>query len=777
MSITIKTSEGLEPFKISLVQEKINKYSEGLKVDSDEVTRQVVSQLVDGMTTKQIDELTVAICEDWQTKHYDYTVLGSRILSNRLSKEVGMTFEESLKANKEFEDSFITDEIIKIVEDNEFTIKLNKQEDTSIFRVKNEYKKYCYRIKKDGKTIYTETPDYRRLRNALGLWGNDIGKVQQTFKRLIANDYTHSGCINRNAGKKEAQLANCVLLAPTDDLKSIYDVTGKIANYASCNAGIGVGLSQLRVSGSNVKGQIGVANGYGIMMDNINTVVKKIRRGNREAAVAVYMDIWHGDVEKFLKGKKQSTVEDDRYTKLHFGLMINNLFMERVEADTTWSLFSPHKCPKLLTTYDKEFEKNYSEYELQGLATKTIKARDLFKQILSALVETGEPYITNRDEINNKNMLKNLGTVDHSNLCNEVILPTAAGHISTCNISNVVLPSCVINGKFDFHKLKDLAYELTENLNQVIDTTYYPTEEGRQANLDLRPIGVGIQGLADVFAMLNLNYDSEEARKLNKDIAETIYYGCLQASCDLAMVHGAYKYFEGSPYSQGILQYDLWEDRKLAFVNGKYEVISSNPVQLSGMWDFEELKNKIKIHGVRNSLVTAYMPTVGSGQILGNNASFEPFAQLISKNEAMGIRALTMNKHICKDLEGLAISRILKEIVDNNGSIQDVNGVPKNIKEKYRNCFEIPMKAQLEMSHDRSPFIDHSQSLNWYLKLDDFAKMNNPAEETEKFLQKLYTLHIIAWKLGLKSCSYYTAFQKKNENVAKGLSCVGGGCE
>lgn len=1110
MSINIITRTGVEPFNVSLVQEKINKYSQGLKVDSDEVTKQVVSQLVDGMTTKQIDDLTISICEDWQTKHYDYTVLGGRILADRLSKEVGMDFKESLRVNKEFENSFVTDKLIEITENGIFNIQPDTQEETSIFRVKNEYKKYCYRIKKNGKTVYTETPEYRRLRNALALWSDDLPKAIRTYERLRDNDYTHSGCINRNAGKIDAQLANCVLLSPTDNLSGKYgisDINGKVSNYASCNAGIGVGLSQLRVSGSNVKGQIGVADGYGLVMDNIKTIVKRIKRGNREAAVAVYMDIWHGDVEKFLRGKKQSTVEDDRYTKLHFGLMVNNLFMKRVEANSNWSLFSPDKCPKLLRTYDREFEKVYLEYESEGLAIKTVKAQDLFRQILSALVETGEPYIANRDEVNKKNMLKNVGVVDHLNLCVspdtliltnqgykvikdlenkeitvwngtqwsdtvvrktgtnqelitlkfsngqsldctkyhkfyiqtgykaqasfsiemkeakdlkkgdkiikfttpviefdkeledaytqgffsgdgcrykennhidlygakkdlikyikyvqignidkkqdkvrvridkkyvkffvpsefsiksrlewlsglcdsdgtlcnngntqhiqissihkefllkihlmlqtlgvqskvtfnslaqvrlmpdgkggkkyydckasdrlligthalnelmklgfqthrlkiknhipnrnaeqfikvvditdngkisdtycvneplehkvifngiltgnclEIALPTMNGQVSTCNISNIVLPSCIIDNPtkgFDFNKLKDLAYELTENLNKVIDITYYPTEEGKKANLDLRPIGVGIQGLADVFAMLNLNYDSQEAKELNKNIAETIYFGCLEASCDLAKKHGAYKYFEGSPYSQGILQYDLWEDKKLAFVDGEYKVVSSNPVKLSGMWNFDSLKEKIKEFGVRNSLVTAYMPTVGSGQILGNNASFEPFSQLITKNEAMGIRALTMNPHICKDLEGLGISRILKEIVNNNGSIQNVNGVPKNIKEKYRNCFEIPMKAQLEMSHDRSPFVDHSQSLNWYLKLDDFAKMDNPEEETEKFLQKLYTLHVIAWKLRLKSCSYYTTFQKKNENVAKGLSCAGGGCE
>lgn len=807
MPIHIKTSTGLEPLIISLIQEKIEKFAKDLDVDTDLVIQKVVAGLVDNMTTTEIDEYTASICEQLMINHYDYTILGGRILIDRHNKKASFTFFESLVEIRNYNVNLISDELFEVASDNKKylnnLIQTEKDfEDMSIFRAKNEIKKYLIHTKKDGVKYSPETLQYRRLRNALGIWGKDILNVTKTYKRLANNDYTHSGCINRNAGKVNAQLANCILMSSQDsffDKGGIYDTVVDSAKYASNFAGIGVCLTQVRAKGSDVNGQIGVADGIGLAMSHLEDIKLRIKRGNREAAIAVYLETWHADIFDFIIAKRPKTEESKKFRHLDYGLMLNGLFMDRVISDDHWSLFNPKDTPDLVELHGDEFNTAYIEYEKQGKAMRVVKARDLYNEILTTIQETGEPYIVSKDSVNLKNNLKHYGSIIQSNLCSEIVLPTSNGEITTCNLANIVLPSCIMYNSpqgghiFNLEKARQLAYELTLNVDKVIDITYYPTERGRITNLELRPIAIGIQGLADTFAILGLDYDSKEARKLNKDIAEAIYFGCLEASCDLAKKHGAYKYFEGSPASKGILQFDMWKNKEVAFQAGEWKVAKESEVELSDrQWFWGSLREDIMKYGLRNSLLTGYMPTVGSGQILGNTASFEPFQPLITKNQTLAGKFYQVNKHLIKVLSelGLMSEQMGDKIVSHKGSIQNIDEIPDWVKSRFKTAFEISMKTQLEMAHDRSPFIDHTQSLNWFLKRENFEEIKDEAEKAKKldtYLQGIMTRHIICHLLELKTWNYYIHSEVNIDSTVGNivlleddkpkLYCAGGGCE
>lgn len=1099
--INIKTSNGLEPLDLSKIQSKLKKYSENLDTDYlniDLVATKVAANITDGITSQEIDEYTAQVCEQLSVEHPDYLILGGRILADRLQKEAPSKFSESVKALREFNEHLVSDDYYNTVMQHadyfDSLVKPERDFDVTIFEIESIKKKYL--LATDQGLV--ETPQYYRMRVAVSLWGNDLDRVKQTYERLSQKQYTQAGCTSSQAGKQDGQLANCILMSVEDNLideHGIYDSLKQVANYQKGLAGLGVALTKLRAKGSDVAGEIGVCKGVLPVLKLLEQSVKYVFRGKKAGSIAVYLETWHADIMEYLKAKRPNTPIERGAPRLDYGLVVNDLFMQRVAEDGDWSVFCPKDAPELVEAYGEDFAKKYAAYEAAGKARKVYRARDIMNEILMVMQEAGQPYMLNKDEVNYKNNLKHVAPIIQSNLCVapetllltkdgwgtiseldgqdvevwngeewslskvaktgenqaliqvkltdgttldctpyhkfykitsyknqtpveveaenlkkgdklikwsapvieqgekmryaythglfcadgtydahhhpklylyndkqvllpyidvktttaipdssnrinimlprdlaskfyvplkgdlesklewlagyldgdgtvvknkgnqsiqvtsvdrdfllnvkmllqtvgvqsklrpslpaqdrllpdgkggkqlfacqatyrllitsngvqqllnlgynprrlqvtlnyvqrkadkfvqvesvndfgrvddtycvnepdrhmiavngmltgnciEITLPTNNGVLSTCNLGNIILPSCVENGKFNFEKLRQLSYEMCENLNQVIDKTYYPEQRGKDANLANRPIGIGIQGLADTFAMLDLAYESESARELNKQISETIYFGAMQASNDLAKERGVYPNYQGSPASQGQLQFDFWQDRELTFNKHAktWEISKVSPVQLSGLWDWDSLKANIKKHGLHNSLLTAYMPTLGSSQVIGNTQSFEPFQPLVTKQKTLAGEFLLVNRHFVRDMikAGLWTADLAKMVLDNDGSVQNIEGIPDNIKAKYKNYWEVSMKHMLVMAAERSPFIDHSSSQNWYVKKPSTKGLDEQQAEQvlQKYKVKLLTLVKIAHLLGLKTLVYYleTGFEQK----------------
>ena len=540
--------------------------------------------------------------------------------------------------------------------------------------------------------------------------------------------FTHATPTLFNSGTPKPQMSSCFLLTTKEDsIPGIYDTLKQCAQISQSAGGIGLSIHDIRAMGSYIKGTNGTSNGIVPMLRVFNDTARYVDQGGgkRKGSFAIYMEPWHADVFDFLDLRKNHGKEEQRARDLFYALWTPDLFMKRVEENGDWTLMCPHECPGLSDTHGKNFEKLYTKYESEGKGRKTIKAQELWFKILESQIETGTPYMLYKDSANEKSNQKNLGTIKSSNLCTEIIEYTAPDEVAVCNLASIALPKFVIDGKFDHEKLFKVTYRVTKNLDKVIDANYYPVPEARNSNMRHRPIGIGVQGLADAFILMRQAFESKEAKQLNKDIFETIYYAALTASKDLAIEKGTYESYKGSPVSKGILQFDMWN------------------VKPSDRWEWDLLREEIQKNGVRNSLLVAPMPTASTAQILGNNECFEPYTSNIYTRRVLSGEFIIVNKHLLRDLVKLGIwdDRLKNKLMASNGSIQNIDEIPENIKNLYKTAWEISQKVLLDMAADRGAFIDQSQSLNIFMENANFAKLTS--------------MHFYGWKAGLKTGMYY----------------------
>jgi ribonucleoside-diphosphate reductase alpha chain len=765
----IKRNGSREPLKLEKISSRIKKLTYGLneRVDPDIVSTKVVSGLYDGVSSTELDQLSAETAASMVTVHPDFGKLAARIAITALYKDVEKDFSVIAKKLYDYinpktgdKAGMISDEVYAVIQ------KYSQELDAMIVHDRDFNFDYfgfmtlrkSYLLKIDSQAA--ETPQHLYMRVAVGIWRENLEMVQKTYDMLSQGLFTHATPTLFNASTNRPQLSSCFLLDIDDDsIPGIYKTISDCALISQSAGGIGINIHKIRAKGSYIKGTNGYSNGIIPMLKVFNETARYVDQGGgkRKGSIAVYLEPWHGDIFDFLDLRKNQGKEELRARDLFLAMWIPDLFMKRVEADGDWSLFSPDQVPGLIDAYDSPDKKSFTElfekYEAEGKALKTIKARELWEKILDSQVETGTPYMLYKDACNYKSNQKNLGTIKSSNLCTEILEYTDKNEIAVCNLASVALPKYVLipSGKvrekdkklrkYDFKFLYEVVYQATVNLNQVIDVNFYPTPETKASNLKHRPIGLGVQGLADTFVMMGLPFESDEARKLNKDIFETIYFAALTASKDLAKKHGSYASFEGSPASQGLLQYDLWG-------------LTEN--DLSGMWNFTALKEEIKQFGLRNSLLVAPMPTASTAQILGNNECFEPFTTNLYKRNTLSGEYAVINKHLVEDLVNLGIwsDNVRLKLFNENGSVQNIPEIPTDIKEVYKTVWEMKGKSILEMARDRSYFIDQSQSLNMFM-----------AEPTPS---KLSSAHMYGWKLGLKTGMYYLRVKPKAQAL-KGL--------
>ncbi len=584
-----------------------------------------------------------------------------------------------------------------------------------------------YLMKIENKVV--ERPQHLLMRVAVGIHGEDIAAAIETYNLLSEKWFTHATPTLFNAGTPKPQLSSCFLLTMKDDsIDGIYDTLKNCAKISQSAGGIGLSVHNVRAKGSYIKGTGGTSNGIVPMLRNFDMTARYVDQGGgkRKGSFAIYLEPWHADIFEFLDLKKNHGKEEMRARDLFYAMWIPDLFMKRVEQNESWSLFCPNECPGLADTYGEDFERLYEKYEKEGKFRKQIKAQDLWFEILESQIETGTPYILYKDAANKKSNQKNLGTIKSSNLCTEIIEYTSPDEIAVCNLASIALPKFVIDGKFDHQKLYEITKVATRNLNKVIDVNYYPVAEAKKSNMRHRPIGLGVQGLADAFILLRMPFDSEEARGLNRDIFETIYFASMEASMEIAKVEGAYETFKGSPVSKGIFQFDMW-----------------GVTPSSGRYNWEQLKRDVKQFGVRNSLLVAPMPTASTSQILGNNECFEPYTSNIYSRRTLSGEFIIANKHLMKDLmsAGLWSETMRQKLIAANGSVQNIAEIPQNLKDIYKTVWEISQKAIIDMSADRGAYICQSQSLNIHITNPNFGKLTS--------------MHFYAWKKGLKTGMYY----------------------
>ena len=766
----VKRDGTVEQVKFDKISSRIRKQTYGLNedyVDYFEVSKKVISGLYDGVTSAELDQLSAETAASMITTHPDYGKLAARIIITSLYKDVAKEFSVVAKQLYEYINpvnnepaGLISDEVYAVIEKHatELNAMIVHDRDFNFDYFGYKTLEKSYLLKRNNKPA--ETPQQMYMRVAVGIWRDNLEMVQKTYDMLSQGLFTHATPTLFNSGTKRPQMSSCFLLDVDDDsIPGIYKTLSDCAKISQSAGGIGVNIHKIRAKGSYIKGTNGWSNGIIPMLRVFNETARYVDQGGgkRKGSIAVYLEPWHGDVFDFLDLRNNHGKEEMRARDLFLALWIPDLFMKRVEQDGNWTLFSPETVPGLIDAYDtpetKAFTELYEKYESEGKGIKTVKARELWEKVLTSQIETGTPYMLYKDAANYKSNQKNLGTIKSSNLCTEILEYTDKNEIAVCNLASIALPRYVVipTGKvrekdkklrkFDFQRLFDVTYQATVNLNQVIDVNFYPTEETKVSNFKHRPIGLGVQGLADTFAMMGLPFESDDARKLNQDIFETIYFAALTASKDLAKNHGAYSSFQGSPASQGLLQYDLW---------GLVEN------DLSGMWDFASLKAEIKEFGLRNSLLVAPMPTASTAQILGNNECFEPFTSNLYKRNTLSGEYAIVNKHLVEDLvnNGLWTDNVRMKLFINNGSVQEIEEIPAEIRDVYKTVWEMKGKSILEMARDRNYFIDQSQSLNMFM-----------AEPT---MTKLSSAHFYGWKLGLKTGMYYLRTKPKASAI-KGL--------
>ncbi len=704
-------------------------------VDPADVAKKVIQGIYDGVSTSDLDNLAAEIAASLTTKHPDYALLASRIAISNLHKNTKKSFSAVMKDLYTYVNPkngqkapLVARDVYKIIEKNadllDSTIIYDRDFDYDYFAFKTLEKSYLLKV--NGKVV--ERPQHMLMRVAVGIHREDIDAAIETYNLMSERWFTHATPTLFNAGTPKPQLSSCFLLTMKDDsIEGIYESLKQCAKISQSAGGIGLSIHNIRATGSYIRGSNGTSNGIVPMLRVFNDTARYVDQGGgkRKGAFAIYLEPWHADVFDFLDLKKNHGKEEMKARDLFYALWIPDLFMKRVEENGEWSLFCPNEAKGLADTHGAEFEALYTRYESEGRARRTVKAQELWFAILESQIETGTPYILYKDAANAKSNQKNLGTIKSSNLCTEIIEYTSDDEVAVCNLASIALSRFVTRGEFDHKKLYDVAYAVTKNLNKIIDINYYPIEEARRSNMRHRPIGIGVQGLADTFILLKMPFDSEPARLLNKEIFETIYFAALSSSRDLAKVHGPYETFAGSPASQGILQFDFWG------------------VTPSARWDWETLKADIRQVGIRNSLLLAPMPTASTSQILGNNECIEPYTSNIYNRRVLSGEFIVVNKYLLKDLVDLGIwnGKIKDKIIAQNGSVQNIDEIPDDIKEIYRTVWEIKQRSLIDMAADRGAFICQSQSLNLFIQEPNFAKLTS--------------MHFYSWKKGLKTGMYY----------------------
>ncbi len=704
-------------------------------VDPADVAKKVIQGIFDGVTTSDLDNLAAEIAASLTTKHPDYALLASRIAVSNLHKNTKKSFSETMRDLYTYvnprtgqKSPLVAKDIYKIIEKNadilDSTIIYDRDFDYDYFGFKTLEKGYLLKI--NGKVV--ERPQHMLMRVSVGIHREDIEAAIETYNLLSGRWFTHATPTLFNSGTPKPQLSSCFLLTMKDDsIDGIYDTLKSCAKISQSAGGIGLSIHNVRATGSYIRGSNGTSNGIVPMLRVFNDTARYVDQGGgkRKGAFAIYLEPWHADVFEFMDLRKNHGKEEMKARDLFYALWIPDLFMKRVEENGMWSLFCPNEAKGLSDVYGSEFEALYEKYEKEGKARKVVKAQELWSAILESQIETGTPYMLYKDAANQKSNQKNLGTIKSSNLCTEIIEYTSEDEIAVCNLASIALPRFVIDGQIDHQKLYEVTYVTTKNLNKIIDINFYPVEETRRSNFRHRPIGIGVQGLADVFILLRMPFESDEARAINKEIFETIYFAAMSASKDLAKIHGPYETFPGSPVSQGIFQFDMWN------------------VQPSSRWDWNALKEEVKQHGVRNSLLLAPMPTASTSQILGNNECIEPYTSNIYTRRVLSGEFVVVNKYLLKDLVDLGIwnNKLKDKIVTLNGSVQNIEEIPQKIKDIYKTVWEIKQRSLIDMAADRGAFICQSQSLNLFVQDPNFAKLTS--------------MHFHSWKRGLKTGMYY----------------------
>ena len=733
-------------------------------VDPVKVAMRVIEGLYDGVNTSELDNLAAETAASMTTTHPDYAQLAARIAVSNLHKNTKKSFSETMHDMYNYVNPrtgqaspLLSDEVYEVIMANaevlDSTIIYNRDFNYDYFGFKTLERSYLLKI--NGKIV--ERPQHMLMRVSIGIHIDDIEAAIETYELMSKKFFTHATPTLFNSGTPKPQMSSCFLLTMRDDsIDGIYDTLKQTAKISQSAGGIGLSIHNVRATGSYIRGTNGTSNGIVPMLRVFNDTARYVDQGGgkRKGSFAVYIETWHADIFDFLDLKKNHGKEEMRARDLFYAMWTSDLFMKRVEEDAKWTLMCPNECPGLYDVYGEEFEKLYESYEAAGKGRKTIKARELWEKILESQIETGTPYMLYKDAANRKSNQKNLGTIRSSNLCTEIMEYTAADEVAVCNLASISLPMFVEDGKFNHDYLYDVTKRVTRNLNKVIDRNYYPVPEAENSNMRHRPVGLGVQGLADAFIMMRMPFTSDEAKKANQEIFETIYFAAVTASMEMAKEEGPYSTFEGSPISQGEFQYNLW---------------GLKDEDLSGRWDWASLRKDVMEHGVRNSLLMAPMPTASTSQILGNNEAFEPYTSNIYTRRVLSGEFIVVNKHLLEDLVKLGIwnEELKQELMRANGSIQHIDIIPQDIKDLYKTVWEMSMKDIIDMSRQRGYFIDQSQSLNLFMENATFSKLTS--------------MHFYAWKSGLKTGMYYLRtksavdaikFTLNNEKKAEPVAAV-----
>ena len=736
----VKRDGRKEPIMFDKITDRIRKLNYELNslVDPVKVAMRVIEGLYDGVTTSELDNLAAEIAATMTTTHPDYAKLAARISVSNMHKNTKKSFSETMKDLYEYVNPrtgkkapLLSDEVYKIIEKNaeklDSSVIYNRDFSYDYFGFKTLERSYL--LKLNGKIA--ERPQHMLMRVSIGIHLDDIDSALKTYELMSKKYFTHATPTLFNSGTPKPQMSSCFLLAMKDDsINGIYDTLKQTAKISQSAGGIGLSIHNVRATGSYIAGTNGTSNGIVPMLRVFDGTARYVDQGGgkRKGSFAIYIEPWHADIFDFLELKKNHGKEEMRARDLFYAMWTPDLFMKRVEEDSTWTLMCPNECPGLFDCHGEEFEKLYIKYEKEGKGRKTINARELWEKILESQIETGTPYMLYKDSSNRKSNQKNLGTIRSSNLCTEILEYTSKDEVAVCNLASIALSMFVKDGEFDHQALFDVTKQVTKNLNRVIDRNYYPVKEAENSNFRHRPIGLGVQGLADTFILLRLPFTSDEAKKLNQEIFETLYFAAVTSSMEEAKIDKPYQSYKGSPISEGEFQHNLW---------------GIKDDELSGRWDWKGLRKSVKKHGVRNSLLVAPMPTASTSQILGNNECFEPYTSNIYTRRVLSGEFIVVNKHLLEDLVNLGLwnEDLKQELMRNNGSVQNIEVIPDDIKELYRTVWELSMKDIIDMARQRGYFIDQSQSLNLFV---EGATMS-----------KLTSMHFYGWKSGLKTGMYY----------------------
>ena len=740
MMRVLKRDGRKEAVKFDKITARIEKLCYGLSeyVDPVAVAKRVVDGVYDGVTTSELDNLAAETAASMTIKHPDYANLAARIAVSNLHKSTKKSFSETVTDLYEYinpetgkKAPLIADDVYEIIQANseylDSQLIYDRDFSYDYFGFKTLERSYLLRM--HGKIV--ERPQQMLMRVSIGIHKDDLEGALETYELMSKKYMTHATPTLFNAGTPKPQMSSCFLLTMKEDsIDGIYDTLKQTAKISQSAGGIGLSIHNIRATGSYIGGTNGTSNGIVPMLRVYNDTARYVDQGGgkRKGSFAIYVEPWHADIYEFLDLKKNHGKEEMRARDLFYAMWIPDLFMERVEKNEEWTLMCPNECPGLFDCHGQEFVDLYTKYESEGKGRRTVKAREVWAKIMESQIETGTPYMLYKDAANLKSNQQNLGTIRSSNLCTEILEYTSPDEVAVCNLASIALPMFVEDGKFDHQKLYDVTYKVTYNLNQVIDRNYYPVVEARNSNMRHRPVGLGVQGLADTFIKLRMPFDSEEAKALNKEIFETMYFAAVSSSKDQAVKDGAYETYEGSPISKGQFQHNLW---------------GVKDEELSGRWDWKELREEVEKHGVRNSLLMAPMPTASTSQILGNNECFEPYTSNVYTRRVLSGEFIVVNKHLLNDLIELGLwnDDMKNALMATNGSVQNIEGVPDNLKAIYKTVWEISMRDILDMAADRGMFIDQSQSLNLFMESPNMGKLTS--------------MHFYAWKKGLKTGMYY----------------------